>query len=420
MTAVAGILNKQGIAIAADSAVTVNGAYNRKVYNSANKIFTLSKYHPVGIAIYNNAHFMGVPWEIIIKEYRKELQKSSFPKLENYKDDFFNWLEKKNFFIEEPSERYLKYDFVSFIQKLVNEFMRNSQQAKNSKGFEDMLDVFIKDYIRKKQNGVEKLKSLEKLNSKNVEKTLKTFTPAIIDNLNKKLPFKLGKAKFESNFTKAYLKFLLHNQFLNYSGLIFVGYGEEEIFPRLYSVNVSIVVDNLLRYELDNKGKAEIGDKNNACIRPFAQTDVINTILQGVSPELNFLSVNIFQNFINEFTNEISNIPDIPKNVKSKIENLNVDKYVNGYHQKFQQVIQQKHVSPLMGAVAQLSKEDLAEMAESLVYLTYLKRRFTMAEESVGGPVDIAVITKGDGFIWIKRKHYFDPELNQGFYQKYF
>jgi hypothetical protein len=71
-----------------------------------------------------------------------------------------------------------------------------------------------------------------------------------------------------------------------------------------------------------------------------------------------------------------------------------------------------------MGAVSQLSKEDLAEMAESLVYLTYLKRRFTMAEESVGGPVDIAVITKGDGFVWIKRKHYFDPQLNPGFFNK--
>ena len=73
MTAVAGILNKQGVAIAADSAVTVSGFQGRKVYNSANKIFTLSKYHPVGIAIYNSAQFMGIPWEILIKEYRNNL-----------------------------------------------------------------------------------------------------------------------------------------------------------------------------------------------------------------------------------------------------------------------------------------------------------------------------------------------------------
>ncbi len=33
-------------------------------------------------------------------------------------------------------------------------------------------------------------------------------------------------------------------------------------------------------------------------------------------------------------------------------------------------------------------------MAESLLYLTYLKRRITFAEESVGGPVDVAIISK--------------------------
>jgi len=34
-----------------------------------------------------------------------------------------------------------------------------------------------------------------------------------------------------------------------------------------------------------------------------------------------------------------------------------------------------------MDAVSKLSKEDLSEMAESLIYLTYLKRRITFAEE---------------------------------------
>ena len=74
----------------------------------------------------------------------------------------------------------------------------------------------------------------------------------------------------------------------------------------------------------------------------------------------------------------------------------------------------------MLMAVGTLSKEDLAEMAESLIYLTYLKRRFTFAEESVGGPVDVAVISKGDGFIWMKRKHYFKPELNTHFFNNYF
>jgi len=43
-----------------------------------------------------------------------------------------------------------------------------------------------------------------------------------------------------------------------------------------------------------------------------------------------------------------------------------------------------------------------------------------MAEETVGGPIDVAVISKGDGFVWIKRKHYFRPELNHCFFRNYF
>ena len=31
-----------------------------------------------------------------------------------------------------------------------------------------------------------------------------------------------------------------------------------------------------------------------------------------------------------------------------------------------------------------------------------------------------SLISKGDGFIWIKRKHYFEPELNQQFFSNYY
>lgn len=47
-----------------------------------------------------------------------------------------------------------------------------------------------------------------------------------------------------------------------------------------------------------------------------------------------------------------------------------------------------------MDIVKFLSKEDLADMAESLVKMTGLKRRVTTDEESVGGPVDVAVAPK--------------------------
>ena len=70
--------------------------------------------------------------------------------------------------------------------------------------------------------------------------------------------------------------------------------------------------------------------------------------------------------------------------------------------------------------VTHLPKDELAAMAESLVRLTSFKRRVSVEAERVAEPIDVAVISKGDGFIWIKRKHYFQRELNPQFFANYY
>lgn len=49
-------------------------------------------------------------------------------------------------------------------------------------------------------------------------------------------------------------------------------------------------------------------------------------------------------------------------------------------------------------------------MAEALVNLTKFRARMSVSQkETVGGPIDIAVLSKGEGFVWVKRK-----DLNWG------
>jgi len=62
--------------------------------------------------------------------------------------------------------------------------------------------------------------------------------------------------------------------------------------------------------------------------------------------------------------------------------------------------------------VISLPKTELAAMAESLVNVTSMKRKVSLQAETVGGPVDVAVISKREGFVWIKKKQYFARELN--------
>ena len=75
--------------------------------------------------------------------------------------------------------------------------------------------------------------------------------------------------------------------------------------------------------------------------------------------------------------------------------------------------------SPTLDMATLLPKDELANLAESLVSLTALHRKVSRDLETVGGAIDVAVISKGDGFVWIKRKHYFKPELNMHFKLNY-
>ncbi|GAA0568139.1 hypothetical protein GCM10009416_02730 [Craurococcus roseus] len=45
-----------------------------------------------------------------------------------------------------------------------------------------------------------------------------------------------------------------------------------------------------------------------------------------------------------------------------------------------------------------------------------MKRRFSTEKETVAVPIDVAIISKTEGFVWVKRKHYFDKELNPGYF----
>ena len=89
MTAEIALLNKTAVALAADSAVTL--AESGKVY-TGNKLFALSRYQSVGVMIYNNAEFMDVPWETLIKMYRQSLGLDAKPTIYDYLENFLEYI----------------------------------------------------------------------------------------------------------------------------------------------------------------------------------------------------------------------------------------------------------------------------------------------------------------------------------------
>lgn len=411
MTAIVGVLNKHAVAIAADSAVTMGNTH--KVVNCANKIFTLSKYHPVAIMTYNNASFMGVPWDIIIKEYRKQLGSKSFPKLGDYANDFMDFLRRKNFFCDDATQK----DFLMIVLNIFYDLCCNEICiARNIK-----LGSLTSDLLEEKLNSCMFDNKKSEKCSDFVSYTLDDFLSFFGDNIAEYASDK--GIQRHGLFAESFF-YYLSAKFSEpiYTGLVFVGYGEEEIYPSLQAFHVSIGVDGHLKYAV--KETSVISDHASAAvIIPFAQVDVTQTIVRGINPNFQNIISNVITTSIKSFSELITGIIDSrPGNedISSAIKGLDSGKIIQSITSQINKEMRETYTDPLLNTVVNLDKEDMANMAESFISLTSLMRRMQPGEETVGGPVDVAVISKGDGFVWINRKHYFKPELNAQFFNNYF
>lgn len=56
--------------------------------------------------------------------------------------------------------------------------------------------------------------------------------------------------------------------------------------------------------------------------------------------------------------------------------------------------------------------QDAIDLAEFLVHAASMYSRFHPGPQVVGGPIEIAAITKHEGFKWISRKHYYKRSMN--------
>lgn len=74
------------------------------------------------------------------------------------------------------------------------------------------------------------------------------------------------------------------------------------------------------------------------------------------------------------------------------------------------QQVRQRLQTPLVHAAMPI--QDAINLADFLVDLTKRYFAFLPGADIVGGAIDIATVTKHEGFKWIRRKHYYPVELN--------
>lgn len=404
------LMNKNGIAIAADSAVTIGN--KTKIYNTADKMFMLSKYAPVGILIYNSVSIMGIQLEIIIKQYRRKLGEKTFQTLKEYCDDFMSYcIEFANNYSGEKIE--LEIINNQILNKCDEIFrivlsMANKEVGKNSFKNDNELMEFIN------------IKIIEIVDRTNVEINDEVMDDLYYNNILSKLDtsniidfcsesYKINLKEETKKKIMLKLNDIIRNKKYwdrsNFTGIAITGYGDNEIFPVCIQIETLGIINNkVLKL---NENSFQITHEQNSQIIPLAQTDVMDEFFLGINNEIN-------QIYVKKFKNGIASEKD--ESVKNKIIQLNTS-----IEEEKNKLVKDRLMN-IHRSLSFLPRDEMIYMAEGMINLTSFKRRLVLDNfsETVGGPIDIAFISKGDGFIWIKRKKYFDKEMNYVFTENYF
>lgn len=425
MTAEVAILNKTAVALATDSAVTITSndgqKRTRKIYVDANKLFELVKSRPIGVMIYDSAEFSGIPWENIIKYYRQCRGDVRFDRLEEYARDLITFLSKNVYELMPASSRarqagLLLMSMVIYLhnsiavpvidQGLGKRETRRVVTAELDRIFEGTKVLPIQPWAAE----LDERKLLGDF------KPLASLIPELFDVPN--LTF--TKSLAERYLSTALCGLLRLEQLAGTcTGLVVAGFGERELYPSLFHANIYGIFEGrtvALGERIDG-----ITDDRTSIISPYAQTGEARTFLSGIDPSVSAA----VSGFWESWSNNIAEVADtiVRKTAESLDDEVcqaiedKMRAFMQASWERFADFMQSnfhdKRLGSIEASASFLSKGEIASLAESLIDLTSLRDRVSLdRQETVGGATDVAVVSRGDGFVWVKRKHYFDLKYN--------
>jgi hypothetical protein len=417
MTSEVAILNQRALVFAADSATTVrywaSGSWHVRYFKGANKLFELSRKKPIGLMIYNNASLHEVPWEVLIKEFRNRLGADSCGALADYAARFFDFI-KSNVQVFPPEVRESTIRGAARIASY-----RYLNVVRHQDGFDDLdADAKLRKLIEFLKQSIQALQECEVVSPFDraaVGAFFGMWSAAVRDEIETTHSDIVGEALdlLTEASTKAVI--IKYEDYLSHTGIVIGGFSDDGFFPELEIFDCyGFLGDEFICKRSDNS--FAIDRNRTAAIEPFATTSMINTFRMGISPD-------VFDSVLAATREKLQDMATAVLDqsggvlAQSVVDGL-LEAAMDDHRKKWFHKSLDQHFDPLARVVGALPVPEMAALAKSLIELQSLKERVTKTSESVSGPIDVAVISKHDGFIWIDRKHYFQSELNPRFFAR--
>ena len=313
MTAVVGILNKRGAAIAADSAVTRTRNNGRKVTKNGNKMIRLSNCVPISVMLTGNGEYLRTNWEIIIRHYRQYRGNIPHQTVEASVHDFFRFIADNHLFCEEKIiKRWIGEELEQLFENVDNKVdfkVRDRNDDKRLKSPKTYLKSFLTQLRRYRANWLQT----------GVSAQFKDYTPEqfhvfigdiITDylsdkeyqeedwfNYNKFPKEVIDSLKDDLESTLMTRLTTRQDKDADSAELVFTGFGSEQEYPSLVSTVVFEGFDNRVNYHIRPEDIICISDDHPVAICPFAQKDVIKSLLCGLHVGYSRIIANEIRNF---------------------------------------------------------------------------------------------------------------------------
>jgi len=388
-------MNKYGAALAADSAVTVGNG--EKIYHHAQKLFSLSAAAPVGVMLSGVPEIMGVPWEIVIKSYARQLGERRCDRLEEYAQDFLCFVESSSALFPVSVQRdWFRLLVESYWRDQLAEPLRFAGGCKAQTSPRHprptLAQLLQRDHATwRKYSG----KPTKFLMSKSIpgDKVLSDYG-TVLDRLECQVFGARARACAVRQALRATVKFMYDKPWFHprdRSWIAFVGLGEAEPFPVLQEYLVGSIASGQLRWA--KTGEARVTRDESAHVVALAQKDTIDMFFRGIDPKLEAKLENIVLRCMSR------TLAGERGDRRGRI-----GKVREAFRRLLDAEIDEKYEAPLLAAVDAMPPHGLTNIAEALVRLTAFHKRICIEQkETVDAAVHAAFISKGDGFAWIGR-----------------
>ena len=424
MTSEVVLMNRQAVAMAADSAVTITGERYLKTYQSVDKLFPLVEGQPIAVMIYNNAEIMSTPWETVISMYREQANGRPLATVSAYAEDFMEFLSgnPELFPPEHQDTEFFKvvavvyYVIAEEFEYQISKFESSNAGAVRdhiSSIFEFVVGQLHSDYQRLPDNNARPElacfpKGMDEQISRRYGAEVNNLIQSLLRSLKNQFPGLTASEDTIGRLREIAVYAVTKDAFFeHFTGVVFAGFGTRDKFPSMRSYLTSSVVLGILKRKRDRD--ADVRSDSGPVFQPFAQDRMIQTFLTGMDAHLrSYLygqTLKLTSGLVSDIIRRTPNLTDSQRNsITEDYSRNNLGYALEEFFKSIDHYQMAVHTGPIYRAINTLPKRELGETAASLIKLNSFQQKVMHSVETVGGPIDVAVITRNGGLEWSKEK----------------